>query len=93
MYHCKTQHRFSQVKSLEEDIEPLFYGFPNLCCGPFSEPIIKRDPRALVFLFRVFRAARLLLPSIKCKWAYNRSRSLQWPQLKDLSLRETDPET
>ncbi|KAL6910060.1 hypothetical protein GGI43DRAFT_426889 [Trichoderma evansii] len=79
------------IESLEEDIEQLFYGFPILCCGPFSELIMKSDSRALVFLFHFYRAARTLLPAKKCWWAYNRSRSLQRPLLKELSVRGIDP--
>lgn len=66
-----------QIGSLDKGIEQLFYGFPILCCGPFSELIMKRDSRALVFLFHFYRAARLLLPAKKCWWAHNRSRSLR----------------
>lgn len=79
------------VESLEEDIEQLFYGFPILCCGPFVELIIKRDSRALVFLFHFYRAARILLPAKKCWWAYHRSCSLQRLLWKELSIRGIDP--
>lgn len=79
------------IESLEEDIEQLFYGFPILCCGPFSELIMQSDSRALFFLFHFYRAARTLLPAKKCWWAYNRSRSLQRLLLKELSVRGIDP--
>ncbi|PTB64984.1 putative C6 transcription factor [Trichoderma citrinoviride] len=74
----------------EADIEQLFYGFPILCCGPFSKFMINGDSRALIFLFHFYRAARILLSPKRCWWASMRSCVMEELLLKELKSRQLD---
>lgn len=62
----------SDMLALHKNIEDFFYGFPVLCCGPFTELVARRDARALVLLFHFYRCARALLDPRRCWWARTR---------------------
>jgi hypothetical protein len=55
------------------DIERYFLSFPLLCFGPFLDLILNGDSRALVVLYHIYRAARLLLATQDSWWATKRS--------------------
>jgi hypothetical protein len=81
---------YCNIMPREADIQQLFYGFPILCCGPFSGLIIKGDSRALFFLFHFYRAARILLPVKRCWWACTRSSIMESFISKELLSRGLD---
>lgn len=50
----------------QSDIEELLFGFPILCCGPFTSLIFEEDSRALAILFRFYHVVGRLLPPSRC---------------------------
>ncbi|OQU95254.1 hypothetical protein CLAIMM_01487 [Cladophialophora immunda] len=74
-----------------EDIEQLIYGFPILCCGPFTELMTQGDSRALLLLVHFYRAARVLLDSRRCWWASARSGVMEGLILRELESRGLEP--
>ncbi|CAJ2511944.1 Uu.00g075690.m01.CDS01 [Anthostomella pinea] len=70
----------SRPESLIEDKSPLLeslaifiFSFPVMCRGPFTSMIQQSDPHVLLLLYHFYRAARILLPSGRYWWAYNRA--------------------
>lgn len=78
------------MTSLRDDVEQLFYGFPILCCGPFSSLMTKGDPRTLMVLCHFYRATRILLSPGRCWWAYMRSCTMERLILGELESRHID---
>ncbi|TQV98701.1 hypothetical protein V2A60_007591 [Cordyceps javanica] len=96
LLHCQTLSSGldldirNDLAAIQDDIEQLIYGFPILCCGPFTNLVQKRDTRALVLLLHLFRSALILLDTERCWWA--RTRAVTMGQLinSELKLRGLD---
>lgn len=59
----------ANLAAIYDDIEQLIYGFPILCCGPFTDLVQRRDTRALVLLLHFYRSTRVFLDPERCWWA------------------------
>ncbi|OAA81550.1 hypothetical protein LEL_01095 [Akanthomyces lecanii RCEF 1005] len=93
LIHCQTLSSISnprmpaELAAIHNDIEQLIYGFPILCCGPFTDLVQRRDTRALVLLLHFYRAARVLLDPGRCWWAGARIGAMEDLILNELELR------
>ncbi|KJR86138.1 uncharacterized protein SPSK_02424 [Sporothrix schenckii 1099-18] len=60
------------------DSRRLFFTIPLLCSGPFLQPIVQGDARALLLLFHFYRAARIVMAATEeAWWARERSRVME----------------
>lgn len=53
------------------------FSFPIMCRGAFASMVIEEDPHALLLLYHLYRAVRILLPSNEYWWTSNRARILE----------------
>ncbi len=92
LIHCQalaacSNTGMSDLAAIQDDIEQLIYGFPILCCGPFTDLVQRRDTRALVLLLHFYRSARILLDLRRCWWAGARTSVMEKLIVSELKLR------
>jgi hypothetical protein len=63
--------------------------FPVMCRGPFTSMVQQGDPHALILLYHLYRATRILLPPEPFWWAHKRA-TLSETALREWLAREVE---
>lgn len=89
---CRQMVPFQNAPSLLPRLARHIFVFPVICRGAFAAMITKRDPHALLLVYHLYRAVRLLLPSTEYWWASKRAAASE-VILKDWLTRASKTQT
>ncbi|KAH8889591.1 hypothetical protein GQ53DRAFT_870058 [Thozetella sp. PMI_491] len=71
--HKSPEGFFSIPEASGSLLSRYMFSFALLCFGPFLSMMLKGDSRALVLMFHLYQAARILLPADQHWWCHRRA--------------------